>query len=306
MQHRRSLETTTREATDMPRTATQGFDIFLARLTPSDANRAKASLHRASIESKLESRFGVYRMFETGSFRHGTGVAGYSDVDFLVSLKSSRPQHSSSTLTAVKDALVERFPLTYITVSRPAVVLHFGGGYERVEVVPGFYASSEDSGIKYKIPGFHEEWMESTPQAHLQYVDSCNQQQGVKGGAKSLARLLKAWKYYRNVPVSSFYLEMRAAQYMATQSSISWPHDLAYVLRRLNEHSLASMNDPTGETGRIHACSSSATYTDARSKLSTASTRADRALEHYSAGRISSAFDDWDLLFNGKFPSYYL
>lgn len=94
----------------MARTAADGFDTFLGWLTPSAAEREKASSHRASIYAKLNDRFGLYRMFESGSFKHGTGVSGHSDVDYFASLKSDRPSLSSSTLTAVKNALQERFP----------------------------------------------------------------------------------------------------------------------------------------------------------------------------------------------------
>lgn len=288
----------------MAKTASEGFDQFLGWLIPSDAERAHATSHRASIESKLESEFGLWRMFESGSFKHGTGVSQKSDVDLFASLKSDRPSLSSSTLSAVKSALQARFPSTQIYVARPAVVLNFGSGYERVEVIPAFPAESQDTGMRYKIPGVTTEWMDSTPKAHLDYVNASNKVP-VVGGAKGLARLLKAWKYYRDVPISSFYLEMRAAEYMRTQSSLVYYMDLYYVLRNLQSHSLASMNDPTGKTGRIHACSSDANYTIARSRLDTAVSRAKRGMDSAYGSDLEDAFEAWDLLFNGKFPVYY-
>lgn len=289
----------------MARTAADGFDTFLGWLTPSAAEREKASSHRASIYAKLNDRFGLYRMFESGSFKHGTGVSGHSDVDYFASLKSDRPSLSSSTLTAVKNALQERFPSTYIHVARPGVVLEFGGGYERVEVIPAYaLAKLSDGSMQFKIPGVTTEWLDSTPEAHLSYVNESNQKP-TKGAAKSLARLAKAWKYYRNVPISSFYLEMRAAAYMREQTYLDWPLDLYYYLNSLKSNGLAAMNDPTGSTGRIEPCSSAANKTDALSKLDTAVTRASRGKDHYQAGQIKEAFEAWDLLFNGHFPAYY-
>jgi len=35
-----------------------------------------------------------------------------------------------------------------------------------------------------------------------------------RGKAKRLARLIKAWKYFCDIPISSFYLEMRCASYL--------------------------------------------------------------------------------------------
>ena len=289
----------------MAGTVEQGFTVLLGWITPSEAERAKAASHRASIYGKLDDKFGLYRMFESGSFKHGTGVSGYSDVDYFVSLKSDRPDLSSSTLTAVQDALKARFPNTYVHVSRPAVVLDFGQGYERVEVIPA-YAKGKlaDGNMKFRIPGVREEWMESTPETHLDYVSSCNAKNGVKGGAKQLARLAKAWKYYRDVPISSFYLEVRAAAYMATQSAIIYPLDLSYFLNSLQRSELAAMNDPIGSTGRIQPCSSDATLTIARSRLDTAVTRASKAVLFNNDGKTAAAFEQWDLLFNGRFPAY--
>jgi hypothetical protein len=286
------------------KTAQAGFDQFLTRLTPSSAERLAASSHRASIEAKLQDKFGLYRMFESGSFKHGTGVSSYSDVDYFVSLKSSRPQYSSSTLAAVRDALLERFPTTNIHVARPAVVLDFGSGSERVEVIAAYANEKVGDDRKFRIPGVNDEWIFSTPEAHLRYVTEANKRP-VPGAVKQLSRLVKAWKYYRNVPISSFYLEMRAVAYMKGEKSVDYAQDIYYILRSLQSHSLADMNDPTGNTGRIQPCSSDANKRDALSKLDTAVSRASKAKEYYLAGNIADAFAQWDLLFNGHFPSYY-
>lgn len=290
----------------MARTAAEGFSQFISRLTPTAAERAATASHRAAIKAKLEGKYKLYRMFESGSFAHGTGVHGYSDVDYFISLNQSRPSFSSSILSSFRETLLERFPSTYIHTSRPAVVLEFGAGYERVEVIPAYpNESANGSDMRFRIPGVNDEWMWSTPEAHSSYVSEINNRAKIKGGAKSLARMVKAWKYERSVPISSFYLEMRAAAYMLTQDSISWPYDISLFFNSLVSHQLAGMNDPTGGAGRFDACSSDANRRDALSKLQTAASRAARALEAYKTGRIDVAFDEWDLLWNGKFPAYY-
>lgn len=286
----------------MATTAADGFKTFLNWLTPTDTQRTKASLHRESIYAKLDSKFGLYRMFQSGSFRHGTGVSGFSDVDYIASLRSAKTALGSSTLNAVRDALKERFPTTTIHVSKPAVVCEFGSGYERVEVIPAFANGNVGDHMRFHVPGVTEEWMFSSPEAHLEYVNDCNQ--APKGAAKSLARLVKGWKYYRNVPISSFYLEMRAASYMASETGVVYAIDLYRFLQDLHSHGLADMNDPTGSTGRIKACSSAARKADALSKLDTAVTRAKNAWTAEAAGRTAEAFRQWDLLFAGHFPAY--
>ena len=76
----------------------------------------------------------------------------------------------------------------------------------------------------------------------------------------------------------------------------------ANFFKKLDGHGLAAMNDPKGVSGRIHACSSEAKRADVLSKLSTAATRARKALDAYSAGSTDAAFSYLDLLFGGKFP----
>lgn len=289
----------------MARTVSEGFDIYHSWLIPSDANRAKASSHRSSIEAKLESKFGLWRMYETGSWKHGTGVSGHSDVDYFISLKTNKTVYGSTILNNVKDAMQERFPNTPIYVRRPAVVLDFGGGYERVELIPAFPDKKlADGSMRYDIPGVADEWMESAPEAHLKYVDAVNNKAGVKKAAKKLARLAKAWKYECNVPISSFYIEMRAAQYMDSETCFVPDIDMKRFLESLLSHDLSAMNDPTGSTGRIKPCSSAANHADALSKLRTAVGRAQKAV----ACRESdprTAFGWWDYVFGGKFPAYY-
>jgi len=286
----------------MARTVAQGFDVFLERLTPLTSQRSAAAAHRSRVETSLKKSLSVLMMRETGSFHHGTGVRDFSDVDVLASIGNDKPGTSDTALNWVKNALLASFPTTTVRISRPAVVIEFASGAETWEVIPGFLRSSDPS-VLYDIPGSATGWIDSAPTAHLDYVNECNQKQGVQGAAKKLARLVKAWKYYCNVPVSSFYLEMRAAQHMATQTNFVAVWDVCLLLESLQGHGLAAMNDPKGRTGRFHPCSSDYRRTDALSKLATGATRARKALDAYQNDRPNDAFYYLDLLFGGHFPA---
>lgn len=286
----------------MARSVAQGFDVFLERLTPLASQRTAAAAHRSRVETSLKKSLSVLMMRETGSFHHGTGVRHFSDVDVLVSIGNDKPGTSDTALNWVKNALSASFPTTTVRISRPAVVVEFAGGAETWEVIPGFLKSSEPS-VLYDIPGPATGWIESAPTEHLDYVNECNQKQGVQGAAKKLARLIKAWKYYCDVPVSSFYLEMRAAQHMATQPAFVAVWDVCLLLEDLHGHSLAAMNDPKGRTGRFHPCSSDYRKTVALSKLATAATRARKALDAYHDDKFDDAFVYLDRLFDGNFPA---
>lgn len=283
----------------MTRTMSEAFTTYLQWQTPSASQRQAAALHRDSVERSVRNALHVYRFIETGSFSHNTGVAGYSDVDLLVSLRGNQPTLSDTALRWVKDALSASFPRTYVRVTRPAVVVPFASGFETFEVIPGFIRDSSGA-HRYAIPAPAGGWMDSTPEAHLAYVNDADRN---PGGAKALARLVKAWKYHQSVPVSSFYLEMRAAQHMKTQSSFLALWDLCVLLEKLDGHGLAAMQDPTGNSGLIRATSTLTNAVEAQSKTHTAAVRARKALDAFNNGEEITAFTYLKLLFADTFPS---
>lgn len=274
----------------MSQSTAQYLSALIDKYTPSATEFDAARTHRAGIEVRLNARLGVHEMFETGSLKHGTGVAGFSDADFIASLKGERP-NSTTALNRVKEALQDKYPSTTIQVRRPAVVCRFANGTETVEVVPAYAA---DTG--YWIPDPTGGWMKTHPKSHNEYVNDVNKK--YSGATKRLVRLAKTWKYKRNVPLSSFYLEMRAAKYLDGESYVDLVQDLYFLLNHLEDVDLAPMNDPTGLGSRFNAYSSDSSGTDAISKLSRAVTRARKAKDYGKNGEHSLAIDQLKLLFN--------
>ena len=289
----------------MPRTVDEGFRDFLPKLTPSGAESDAAKAHRVSIESRLKRDFGLRRFVRIGSFGNGTSISGYSDVDYLASLgRDTLTNNSTYSLGKIRDALADRFPNTNVRVSCPVVVVPFGTKKsETTEVVPSDYMGDQNDFYVYDIPDCQGGWMRASPDAHIAYVASVNDK--LSGKVKPLIRFLKAWKFFRSVPISSFYLELRVAKYASDESSIVYDIDVKRVLRMLWDGQLASMQDPMGISGYIPACKSDALMADALSKLATAVTRAEKALEAKDKGNIYDAFDWWRLLYNNEFPTYY-
>ncbi len=124
----------------MTETARSWLSDLTSLYTPTPGQFDGARSHKASIEARLDTVIGVYRMFEIGSLSHGTGIWKYSDADFLVSLKGDKPSSPWTTLTNVKEALQQRFTSTSFAIRQPAVVCNFSDGV--VEVVPGFISDS--------------------------------------------------------------------------------------------------------------------------------------------------------------------
>ncbi len=289
----------------MPRTIDEGFRDFLTKLTPSSSETEAAKSHRSSIETRLKRDFGLRRFARIGSFGNGTSISGYSDVDYLASLgRDTLTSNSSYSLGKIRDSLDDRFPHTGVRVSCPAVVVPFGSAKsETTEIVPADYIKEEGGHSVYDIPDCKGGWMHASPDAHNAYVATINEKLG--GKVKPLIRFIKAWKCYRDVPISSFYLELRVAKYAYSESSIIYDFDVKRVLCQLRDCKLADMQDPMGVSGYIPACKTQAFYEDAISKLDTAATRAEKAREAADKGNIADAFEMWRLLYNYQFPTYY-
>lgn len=289
----------------MPRTVDEGFRDFLPKLTASEAETTSAKFHRESVEARLTQDFGLYRLFRIGSFGNGTSISGYSDVDYLASLKNNFYYASSNySLSKVRDSLDARFPRTGVRVSCPAVLVPFGSSRsEAHEIVSGDFIEATDGFHAYRIPDCNDGWMRVSPEAHIYYVNEVHKKLGYK--VKPLIRFIKAWKYFRDVPISSFYLEMRVAKYALTEPSIIYDWDVQRVLKLLWDVQLASIQDPMGVSGYISACKTEVMRKDALSKLETALVRVNNAREAAEKGNVSVAFDWWRLVYNYEFPTYY-
>jgi hypothetical protein len=271
-------------------TTTAWLDELTSLFTPTTNQFDAARSHRAAIEARLDYDLGVREMFEIGSLKHGTGIWQYSDADFLVSLKGVQPDSPWTMLNKVKESLQNRFTTTEIVVRRPAVVCKFHDAV--VEVVPAY--ESTTSG--YWIADPTGEWMKTHPKDHNRYVNQVNGKHA--GAAKRLARQVKVWKYRRNVPVSSCYLEMRAAKHIDGEDSYVPLWDLYLALKKILDANLASMNDPTGLGSRFGSCSSESNRLDSLSKLERAVTRARKAKDYATADDHESAIEQLRLLFN--------
>jgi hypothetical protein len=285
-------------------TVDEGFRVFLGRLTPTGTESDAAKCHRTSISECLKSNFGMTRFFRTGSFGNGTSIRGYSDVDYFAEIpRDQLTQVSSNTLQKVRNALDTRFPNTGVMVRTPAVVVPFGAdASETTEVVPADNIRVEEGYVIYEIPDFGGGWMRASPDAQLAYVAYWDAKLG--GKVRPLVRFLKAWKYLRDVPISSFYLEMRSAKYSSGETYIAYSIDVLRLLRQLWNCGLAAAQDPTVVGGYIYGCATEAKLKDALSKVETALGRAEKACAAEKDGHIDVAFDWWRLLFNDAFPAY--
>jgi hypothetical protein len=291
----------------MPKTLAQGFETMIIRLKPLQSEHIKAASHKDSVKRCMRANFDCHSFFETGSFGNGTGVRHYSDTDYFgVCPDSELSVNSSVTLREVKRALQYTFSSTSsIEVKSPAVRIPFGRyASERLELTPASFKGIVETpmGKKaiYYIPDYNGGWMQSSPAAHNFYVKQ--EDVRLRGRLKPLIQLLKAWKFYNNVPITSFYLEMKAAKYAAKRNSLIYDCDLYYIIRELYSNSLASIHDPMKISGYVVPCRTQAKKEQALSRLSTAYSRASKAFLNRDKN-VDQAFLWWNMFFNGKFPA---
>tara|TARA_B100000745_G_scaffold52942_1_gene31475 strand:+ start:5866 stop:6741 length:876 start_codon:yes stop_codon:yes gene_type:complete len=290
----------------MPRTLEQGFGDFHSKLKLVKTESEAVKSHRSSIETCLKNNFGMNRFFRTGSIGNGTNVNGFSDTDYFAGIhRENLRDNSATTLRQVKEVLENRFSTTAgIRVDSPAVVIPFGtSASETTEIIPADYLRTTSGVNIYDIPDGKGGWMQASPKAHKDYVTDINAKLSYK--VKPLIRFVKAWKFYNNVPVSSFYLEMRVAKFASSETSIAYSIDLRSIFKHLVDIDLAAMNNPAGIPGSTQACRSAAAKVEAMSKLNTALRRANNARDCESSGNIKDAFYWWNLLFDHNFTSYY-
>ncbi len=289
----------------MARTLDEGFRLFLDSLTPVGSESDAARNHRESIKECLDSSFGLYAFFLGGSFQNGTSVRECSDVDYFASIvHDSIPDDSASFLAEVGDALDKRFPNTGVAVSDRAVVVPSGSdGNETIRVIPANLIGQTSGGHRiYALADGTGGWMKSSPGAHSACVATLDSR--LDGRLKPLIRFLKAWKYFQDVAISSYYLELRCAEYVSGERMIVYTVDLHDVLELLWDDQLAAIQDPKGVSGHISARSAGADKKMAISRLGTALYHTDRAQETAREGRIEEAFRYWNKVFNGHFPAY--
>jgi hypothetical protein len=288
----------------MAKTIEQGFNEFLTRLTPSATETEASKSHRASIKSCLENNWGMTNFFRTGSFGNGTNIKGYSDVDYFAVIPTDRLKTNSNTsLTEIRNTLNTRFPNTGVRVDTPSIVLPFGtDGKETTEVVPADYVRQDNGKSVYDIPNYSSGWMKSSPTTHNDYVREIDNNLSKK--VKPLIRFIKAWKFFKSVPITSFYLELRVTKYAEGETYISYSVDIYRFLKYLVDNELPAIQDPKGISGLIQPCKTDSQKEDALSKLSTAFTRAGKAREAETKDEIKDAFSWWNLMYDGNFPAY--
>ena len=263
----------------------EGIDRYLGERAPRDWEKAEVRRYRQRIQEILGAEYRLMSFFQSGSFQHGTAIGPYSDVDYIARIHyEDRPGSSSTILNKMRDLLKrELWEANSVYVSRPSVTIDFSSLVTRYEITAAYLVrGSADEDRVVAIPAPAGGWREAAPQAHNKFVSNMDRKH--HGSLRELARLMKAWKYEHAVPISSFYLEMRCAEYGKNYDSIWSLISLQTITKKLINTNLAAMNDPTGLVSRISACSSETNRLTSMARLRDLSKNLDAAYTAHRAG----------------------
>lgn len=261
----------------------QTLSVYAGSLAPAGYDRTEASARRSVVQGALRnSSLRVTSMFESGSWTHGTSIKAKSDVDYMAVATGRRPFWPSSALDTAKTAVKGcDWKIKDVRVSSPVIGITYYTQPD-FEVAPAWFKERIGGFDVYWIAGRQDEWVLSAPGAHLAYVSQQNDRLGKK--VKPLVRLLKAWKHNVGAPVSSFYLEMRTAEYASGETLIVYDIDLRNVISSMVTAGARDMNDPAHIVGRIPACASGEKRRRTLGMLSTALSSLRTADEARAAG----------------------
>lgn len=280
-----------------------GFDRYLAEYAPREQHKAEVRKYRERVRAIIAAEYRLMGFFQSGSFQHGTAVMPYSDVDYIARIHfEDRPGSSNTILNNLRDLLGRELWEANVSVARPTVTIEFPGLLPYYEITPAYLkrtTSDGDSVLLIPAPG--GEWREAAPEAHNKFVAEMDRKHG--GEVRELARLLKAWKYEHGASVSSFYLEMRAAEYGKNSDSIHLLTSIRDVVTNLVNQGLPAMNDPTKLVSRISPSSSVSAQASAMVKLRTFKRNIDAACSAWLANERFEMNQALKAIWGSTFPN---
>ena len=292
----------------MPKIIQEGFQTLISSIIPTKNEHRKALVNIGEATLCLAENFGCYEFFEAGSYFEGqTAIRGYSDTNYFAVCPEENISNSSSvTLKKFKDALQSSFALIKdISITMSSIQIPFGNiAPESLSITPavyrGFTQTPYGKQRYFTIPTYKGKWINVSPEAHNNYLTANDIRLG--GKLRPLIQLLKAWKYFYTVPISSFYLELLITRYAEKENTIVYDIDFKEILRLLCDINLGSIADPLGISGRVNACSSEAQKRNAFSQVVADLKRAEIAVEIRTEDPAKAA-SLWNIIFSKRFPA---
>lgn len=284
-----------------------GFKKFLTNIQLTPKQMHDALIKCSGVCKKLHDHYygsnydGSTKLL-VGSYAKKTAIAPPSDVDilFVMPYKEFKKYNShsgngqSQLLQDIKYILLEKYPDTDMRGDGQVVMVNFTS--YNVEVIPAFHLKNRI----YYIPDTHSggSWKETSPLSEKLNIFKSNARS--KGNTFRLIKMIKAWKYYCNVDIKSFVIELRAINFLE-----KWKYydkSLIYydwMVRDFFRELLKYVNNEC----KIPGINEKKSYGDEwESKAKSALSRTIKACEFELKGDYISAVQEWKKIFGDRFP----
>ncbi|WP_257300783.1 CBASS oligonucleotide cyclase [Haloarchaeobius sp. FL176] len=195
------------------------LDDYADETGPTTKQGKTINQRRERLEQILEEEMEVVESHQFGSFTRGTMVGPLSedsDTDVMFVLSSEAhgkweqgENGSRNCLRAVKRALEKRYPNSKVSIDRNVVSVQFSDF--TIDVAPSF----RDGTGGYRIPDTYSEgrsWVRTNPRGYKQRFEAVDDARG--GRLQKVARVAKKLRENRNIPVSSYHMEVMAYDYV--------------------------------------------------------------------------------------------
>lgn len=286
------------------------FQKLISRIEPSASELASAAQHANTIKTRLKASFRLKKLMVIGSYSRATHIGGSSDIDIFAVLARDEMRwggnyvNPATALDNLRKDLEARYPSTTIYKDVHAIVVDFSGTRSHVDVVPGFFAGmTSQNWPLYSMPNGAAGWMETCPELHNAYIKQKDDASG--GKLRRSAQLMKFWRECRSpkIPLSSFHIEMLLAANGVCEGIKSYADCITETLQLLAQRECQALRDPLGIAANIFATRSYRQRETTLRSIIYSRDHAKAAVRAEQYGNVSEAKRQWDIVFNGQFPT---
>lgn len=179
--------------------------------------REKAEAYREQVRH-LRERLALYvnehpdfelvKMLHFGSLAKATAISTLHEMDVAVYLRPDgvTTRDINALLPTIRDLLIRVYPqmeASQFVIDPPAVTITYRGSGLNVDVVPVIpNGKPDDRGI---LPLSYPNWIETSIPLHLEFI---RKRASKYGRFREVIRLTKWWRQERDIPLSSFAIEL--------------------------------------------------------------------------------------------------
>jgi hypothetical protein len=286
----------------MATTINASFQGFKSNLEITELQQSTVSTRQQRVRDAVARRMTVRDSFVTGSYKRHTMIRPLKEADVDVFVVLSAEHYAAggyaALLDRVRKVLLETYPSTpKISRSGQAVRITFTDFV--VDVVPGFARK----GGGFLIPSTTEQrWIPTNPKTHETFMTTANTAH--QGDLVPLIKMIKRWNRRTSSTIRSFYLELLVEKALRGVTISDFPSGCRYVFDKGREAVRYKIADPSGLNADQINGLLSGTVADAVRCFDAAHSRARKAEDFASSGRVADAVAEWRKVFGDPFPAY--